>query len=90
LDVLADRLTNEYNLQIIFETCPYETVRWFSSEDKTALENFIAKNKNSIATDLDGDQIFMAQSLFNLGWVKEKNPNIHFVDIKTNDSHVVS
>ena len=90
LDVLADRLTHEYNLQIIFETCPYETVRWFSSEDKVALENFISKNKSSIATDLDGDQVLMAQSLFNLGWIKDKNPSIDFVDIKTNDSHVVS
>ncbi len=85
LDVLADRLTNEYNLPISFETCPYEVVRWISSDDKTALEAFASKNKSAIAVDLDGDRVFMAQSAFSLDWATDKNPNIKFQDIKTND-----
>lgn len=85
LDVLADRLTNEYNLPVVFESCPYEVVRWFTSDDKAALEAFAAKNKSAIATDLDGDRVFMAQSQFSLGWASDKNPAITFQDIKTND-----
>jgi peptide chain release factor 3 len=85
LDVLADRLTNEYNLPISFETCPYEVVRWISSDDKSALEAFASKNKSAIAVDLDGDRVFMAQSAFSLDWATDKNPNIKFQDIKTND-----
>ncbi len=90
LDVLADRLTNEYNLPIIFEGCPYEVVRWISSDDPAALEAFAAKNKSALATDLDGDRVFMAQSQFSLGWAADKNPAIRFADIKTNDGQKAS
>jgi peptide chain release factor 3 len=90
LDVLADRLTNEYNLPIIFEGCPYEVVRWISSDDTAALEAFAAKNKSALATDLDGDRVFMAQSQFSLGWAADKNPAIKFADIKTNDGQKAS
>jgi peptide chain release factor 3 len=85
LDVLADRLTNEYNLPISFESCPYEVVRWISSDDKAALEAFADKNRSAIAVDLDGDRVFLAQSQFSLGWAGDKNPAIRFTDIKTND-----
>ncbi len=85
LDVLADRLANEYNLPIVFESCPYEVVRWISSDDKAALDAFSQKNKSALALDLDGDRVFLAQSQFNLGWTADKYPAIRFTDIKVND-----
>jgi peptide chain release factor 3 len=39
-----------------------------------------------IATDLDGDHVFLAPSAFALSWVAEKNPDIKFTDIKTVDA----
>jgi peptide chain release factor 3 len=88
LDVLADRLTHEYNLPIVFESCPFEVVRWIASDDKAALEAFIHKNKSALAVDLDGDHVFLAQSQFGLEWAAQKSPAIRFIDIKTNDAAV--
>ncbi len=85
LDVLADRLGEEYGLSIGFDTAPCDTARWISSEDAAALASFIAANRSSIATDLDGDHVFLAPSAFSLSWTQEKNPLIAFADIKAID-----
>jgi peptide chain release factor 3 len=83
LDVLADRLKHEYGLQTGFDPAPCDTVRWIESDNPTALAGFVEKNRSAIATDLDGAQVFLATSAFNLSWTAERNPEIKFVDIKT-------
>ncbi len=83
LDVLADRLTNEYGLTTAFEQPQWDAVRWIASDDKAALEMFVEKNKGQIAVDLDGDRVFFAPSAFSLNYVHDRNPAIRFTDIKT-------
>jgi peptide chain release factor 3 len=83
LDVLADRLLNEYGLQTGFDPAPCDTVRWIEADDPAALSRFVDKNRSSVATDLDGAQVYLASSAFNLQWTAERNPDIKFVDIKT-------
>ena len=83
LDVLGDRLSNEYGLPIGFEMASVEAARWISSDDPEALAQFLARNRSSIALDLDGDHVFLARSEFDLKWTAEKNPLIKFLDIKT-------
>jgi peptide chain release factor 3 len=86
LDVLADRLKQEYGLPVAFDSAPCDTARWISSEDAAALAKFIAANRPEIATDLDGDHVFLAPSAFALSWTEDKNPAIRFTDIKTIDA----
>jgi peptide chain release factor 3 len=83
LDVLADRLLNEYGLQTGFDPAPCDTVRWIQSDDAGALARFVERNRSAVATDLDGAHVFLASSAFNLQWTAERNPDIKFVDIKT-------
>jgi peptide chain release factor 3 len=83
LDVLADRLLNEYGLQTGFDPAPCDTVRWIQSDDPAALARFVEKNRSSVATDLDEAKVYLASSAFNLQWTAERNPEIKLVDIKT-------
>ena len=83
LDVLADRLKHEYGLQTGFDPAPCDTVRWIEADDPAAMARFVEKNRSAVATDLDGAQVFLATSAFNLSWVAERNPEIRFIDIKT-------
>jgi peptide chain release factor 3 len=83
LDVLADRLQNEYGLPTGFEGASAEAARWIASDDPKALDTFIASNRSLIATDVDGDHVFLAPSAFQLRWAEERNPSIKFTDIKT-------
>ena len=83
LDVLGDRLKQEYGLPVAFETAPCDTARWISCDDAAKLSQFITSNRPNIAADLDGDHVFLAPSAFQLSWVQDKNPDIAFTDIKT-------
>jgi peptide chain release factor 3 len=83
--VLADRLGEEYGLPVAFDVAPCDTARWISSADPAALAKFISAHRPEIATDLDGDHVYLAPSAFALSWTQEKNPDIAFTDIKTID-----
>jgi peptide chain release factor 3 len=83
LDVLADRLLNEYGLSTGFDPAPCDTVRWIEADNPAVLQRFVEKHRSSVATDLDGAQVYLASSAFNLQWTAERNPEIKFVDIKT-------
>jgi peptide chain release factor 3 len=82
LDVLADRLTHEYGLPIAFDPAPCGTVRWIAADAPDLLAKFTERNRRKIATDNDGDPVFLAESDFDLRWTADKNPDIRFTDIK--------
>ena len=83
LDVLGDRLQNEYGLPIGFEMASTAQARWIAADDPAIMAEVLERNRQSIATDLDGDHVFLATSDFDLKWTAEKNPGIRFLDIKT-------
>jgi peptide chain release factor 3 len=82
LDVLADRLGNEYGVPVEFEPTRYEAMRWIASADEKKLDDFVAANRFSVANDLDGDPVFMAQSAFSLNYSLERAPDIRATEIK--------
>ena len=79
LDVLAERLKNEYGLPIAFEQAPCEVARWMCADDPKVLEAFIDKNRSKIAEDQDGDNVYLAESrvLAALGGGQEPRHQIH-------------
>ncbi len=83
LDVLADRLTNEYGLDTAFDAAPCDTVRWISSEKAGAIDEFVKKHRSLIAKDREGEYVYLAPSIYNLHTVMERAPDIAFKDIKT-------
>ena len=83
LDVLADRLNNEYGLAAGFEAAPSETLRWIVADDPREIDKFVARHRASVAVDLAGDHVYMAPSPFYLDLAIERNPAIKFVDMKT-------
>ena len=46
------------------------------------LTRFIEANRSAIAKDSESDYVYMAASVFSLGWVAERNPDIKFIDVK--------
>ncbi len=82
LDVLAARLGAEYGVAIGFETSPYALARWVSSDDKAALQRFLAENRSAIADDVDGDPVFLATSAFMMRRAAEHAPALAFRDVK--------
>lgn len=76
-EVMADRLANEYQLEVIFEPAPYSEARWLSGE-KADVEDFANKHKGAMAVDIDEQPVFLAKSSWEIGYVGERFPKIGF------------
>ena len=82
LDVLVERLAAEYGLPVTFEPSRFELARWVSAKDPVELDRFMRAYPASLADDLDGAPVFMAQNAWGLRYEQEKWPTIQFDDIK--------
>jgi peptide chain release factor 3 len=82
LDVLQSRLGAEYGVAVGFEPSPFALARWVSTDDRAALDRFIADNRASIADDVDGDPVYLASSAFMMRRTAELAPALTFRDIK--------
>jgi peptide chain release factor 3 len=78
LDVLANRIAQEYGLEVGFEPGLFETARWIASEDAAELQKFKDGHKGNMAEDRDGAPVFMAKSGWELRYSAEKFPKIQF------------
>jgi peptide chain release factor 3 len=76
-EVMADRLANEYQLEVIFEASPYAEARWIAG-DKADLEDFMGKHRMQMATDIDDQPVFLAKTAWETGYVSERYPKVRF------------
>ena len=83
LDVLADRLTNEYSLDTAFDPAPCDTVRWIKGKTREITDEFVKRHRSLIAQDREGEYVYLAPSIYNLQTVIERAPDIEFKDVKT-------
>jgi peptide chain release factor 3 len=76
-EVMADRLANEYALEVIFEASPYAEARWLGG-DKADLEDFMGKHRAAMGADIDEQPVFLAKSSWEIGYVSERYPKVRF------------
>ena len=82
LDVLKDRLMAEYKLPVDFEPARFSLARWMICDDPAEMKKFEARHRASLATDLDGSQVFLAASEFDLSYEGDRFPAVQFIDVK--------
>ena len=84
-EVMADRLGEEYGLEVIFEPSPYAEARWIAATPdagKADVEDFMSKYRGQMARDIDDDPVFLAKSSWETGYVMERFPKIAFTKTK--------
>jgi peptide chain release factor 3 len=77
-EVMADRLANEYQLEVVFEPSPYAEARWLSGE-RADLDDFAGKHKTAMAQDIDEAPVFLAKSAWEIGYVSERFSKMRFL-----------
>ena len=82
LDVLRERLKNEYQLPVDFEQARFSVCRWITADSDAELERFIETHRGDIARDLDDDPVFLAQHAFGLNYEAERWKQITFDAVK--------
>jgi peptide chain release factor 3 len=76
-EVMADRLANEYQLEVIFEPSPFAEARWIGG-DKADLEDFMGKHRSAMGTDIDEQPVFLAKSAWDIGYAADRYPKVRF------------
>jgi peptide chain release factor 3 len=76
-EVMADRLKNEYGLEVIFEPSPYAEARWLAGA-KADVDDFAGKHRPAMAIDIDEQPVFLAKSAWEIGYVGERYPKVTF------------
>ena len=83
LDVLKERLRQEYGIPIDFEPSRFTLARWIMADETRDLDTFMDSHGSAMARDLDGAPVFMAPTAYGLRYEEERYPAIRFADIKT-------
>jgi len=78
LEVIKARMAEEYKASCKFEPVDFTTACWVDSEDKAALDNFMAYYDSKMAVDVRGQNIFLAQSKWMLDRILEEHPKVKF------------
>ncbi len=82
LDVLRERLADEYGLTVDWSTAEFQLARWIAATDRKLVDQFAATYRASIAEDLDGDLVFLARNAFNLDYTAQQSPGITLNNVK--------
>ncbi len=74
-EVLASRIETEYGLPVRFESSQFTSARWVSGE-KAEVERFAAANKGHMATDSDGDLVYLTRLQWDIDRVGRDWPGV--------------
>ena len=73
-DVLKYRLENEYNVDIILESTPYQFIRWITSDsDYKALD---LASDTKVVADFKENKLLLFRSEWSIDWALEHNKDL--------------
>ncbi len=76
-EVMADRLANEYQLEVMFEPSPFAEARWITGA-RADIEDFTGKHRGAMGQDSDEQPVFLGKSAWEVGYVMERYPRVTF------------
>ncbi|MCC6007660.1 MAG: peptide chain release factor 3, partial [Rhodobacteraceae bacterium] len=80
-EVLASRIELEYGLPVRFETSQFTSARWVSGS-AAEVERFAAANRGHMATDHDGDPVYLTRLQWDIDRVERDHPELRLSAVK--------
>ena len=80
-EVLASRIEMEYGLPVRFEGSQFTSARWVAGS-KDAVDKFVNANKQHIATDNDGDIVYLTRLQWDIDRVGRDYPDVKLTATK--------
>jgi peptide chain release factor 3 len=77
-EIVAQRLATEYKVDAIYDPANISTARWLTFPDATMRRNFEREQTFAMATDVDGNPVFLASNKYNLQVTMERWPRVGF------------
>ena len=80
-EVLASRIEQEYGLPVRFEPSQFTSARWVAGP-KEEVDRFVNVNKGHIATDNDGDMVYLTRLRWDIDRVERDYPDLRLTATK--------
>ncbi|HEX6137025.1 MAG TPA: peptide chain release factor 3 [Casimicrobiaceae bacterium] len=77
-EIVAQRLASEYKVDALYESANIATARWLTFPDDLTRRNFEREQAAALATDVDGNPVFLATNKYNLQVTMERWPKVGF------------
>ncbi len=77
-EVVAARLAAEYRVDAVYEPADIYTARWLTFPDEASRRSFENEQYARMATDVDGNPVYLATNRYNLNVLMEKWPQVGF------------
>ncbi len=77
-DVIQYRLEHEYGASCAYEPVNLHKACWIECPDEVKLKEFLNRRKRDIATDKDGNYVFLAESAWTLKMAQDNFPEVIF------------
>jgi peptide chain release factor 3 len=77
-EVVAARLASEYKVDALYDPASISTARWLTFPDDNVRRNFEREQAAALATDVDGNPVFLATNKYNLQVTMERWPKVGF------------
>lgn len=77
-EVVAARLQAEYKVDAVYEPADIYTARWLTFPDEATRRDFEKEQSARMATDVDGNPVYLATNRYNLNILMEKWQRVGF------------
>ena len=77
-EIVAQRLATEYKVDAIYESTEVSTARWLSFPDEQTRKDFFKEQEARLATDVNGNIVYLATSIYNLETTMKHWPQVVF------------
>ena len=77
-EIVAHRLATEYKVDALYDPANVATARWLTFPDDNARRNFEREQAAALASDVDGNPVFLATNKYNLQVTMERWPRVGF------------
>ncbi|MEM7571886.1 MAG: peptide chain release factor 3 [Bacteroidota bacterium] len=77
-DVIQYRLEHEYGAKALYEPINLSIACWVTCDDPVALKAFVARRKQNLAMDKDGNLVYLAETKWTLKMAEDNHPEVTF------------
>ncbi|MBI4989801.1 MAG: peptide chain release factor 3 [Rhodocyclales bacterium] len=77
-EIVAQRLATEYKVDAIYDAASISTARWLTYPDEATRRDFEREQAAALATDVDGNPVFLATNKYNLQVTMERWTRVGF------------
>lgn len=77
-EIVAQRLATEYKVDAIYDAASISTARWLTYPDEATRRDFEREQAAALASDVDGNPVFLATNKYNLQVTMERWTKVGF------------